>query len=95
MPTLFKAEIWRGGETSNKLSKEKRSVHVSAVGPTLDRKDEAGISAHLSLKSKGGGVTDVTVFFPPSTFGALAAEMMKADRDGAIEAFAKALLLKK
>ncbi|WP_428428243.1 hypothetical protein [Pararhizobium sp.] len=92
MPTISKAEIWRGGETSNKVTKERRSVYVGTGGPNKDRETDAGVTVHLSLKSKGGGVSNVAVFFPPTTFDAVVREMVKTDREATIAAFAKAVL---
>lgn len=57
-------EIWRGGRTAPYPELEKDA------NPTIGSTG-TGLRIGFQLRSKGGGITDVSVDIPPSEFGRL------------------------
>lgn len=91
MVTLKDAGVWRGGVTSPYTSLETMSIDAKAVSAGR-RGRGPQVRLHHTMSSKGGGTTSVDVDIGVASFVELIFEMLKADRDATINAFAKAII---
>jgi len=90
MPTLKKSEIWRGGASTKDIHKEATSLSVHSMS-AIEGDERQGISLTTTIKSKGGGRTQVIVFIPQSAFSDLARAMCASSDKVAARAFAEAI----
>lgn len=89
MGKLTNVRVWRGGLMSRYLYEEPGSV--SCEGHKLSRRlGVPCVTINHCLASKGGGITDVYIDIGKEAFEALMLEMLKADREAALTAFASA-----
>lgn len=89
-------EVWQGGSNSPSSSMKALDDHNARFwggAPLFAQSPKAGgVTVSLKHPSKGGGETALNVWFPPTSFSALAMEMMRASPVEATQAFRKALL---
>ncbi|MGR9426495.1 hypothetical protein [Rhizobium leguminosarum] len=89
---LKNTAVFRGGVTSRYQSRETKRVSISTYRPDQWHQPNAGVLVSFSISSKGGGSTQVNTYIDSSDFGSIALQMVNADRESAIAAFANALL---
>ena len=75
MKKLSAASVFRSGRTAQGWNRESADVSVSEDGP---------FSVRFSLKSKGGGITDVKVTIGSEDFASLLQGMIAAERGRAM-----------
>uniref|UniRef100_UPI003F4914D9 hypothetical protein n=1 Tax=Ensifer adhaerens TaxID=106592 RepID=UPI003F4914D9 len=93
MTKLSNSTVWRGGITSDYVHRELGAVpRLGAFNTMVDADEHIGIQLTTHIASKGGGTTTVVTKIDRRDFMELAAQMLHADRDGAIDAFANAIL---
>jgi hypothetical protein len=90
-------EIWRGGVTASKSTKEDNTEAAIASRLPLTGWgfDPSGLVISFKLASKGGGKSAVYVRVPLGDFEKMAEKMLEVDADAAEKAFLKSMLKKR
>jgi hypothetical protein len=77
MTRLTATTVYRSGQTVNRWNQETEKVKLNTDGNRLE--------LTFCMRSKGGGITDVSVDVGPDDFYALCSEMIRADRNRALK----------
>lgn len=72
---LLQAEVFRGGATTQYRVQELRTVWIEPGAPRSHDRKRRGITISTTIRSKGGGETDVLIFIPQSDYETLLAYM--------------------
>ncbi|WP_376742347.1 hypothetical protein [Ensifer canadensis] len=93
MKKLEHSKVYRGGITSDVVRLELGATpSVQTYVSTTDAENIRGIQIIVNIASKGGGTTTIVTKINRTDFDELAAHMLRADKDVACKAFARALL---
>lgn len=89
---LTKCVVRRGGATATSWTREPGSSARVLPFSSGGLEYETGIVTATSIPSKGGGITEIEIIVSSENFHILMEAMLRAEKNTATQAFAKAIL---